>query len=79
MVRESKCHRLFRQECMPHHKLAVNAENRVDHFLIFMESRLKGLKIEHRVFNAPDPGVRGKTCVIKKGGALEKRVIRVFI
>ena len=25
------------------------------------------------------PGVRGKMLVIKKGGALEKRVIRVFI
>ena len=25
------------------------------------------------------PGVRGKMCVMKKGGALKKRVIRVFI
>ena len=35
--------------------------------------------------NCSDPsprgslGVRGKMCVIQKGGALEKRVIRVFI
>ena len=25
------------------------------------------------------PGVKGKMCVIKKGGALEKRLIRVFM